>query len=170
MRFATMPTPSPATTTSSTTTYRRASPTGSFGNVVVQTASTGQLGLNNGGDTVTLADGGAVATAGYGAEGGQDESLTLDPDLTGAAFVLHSTAAGSGGAIYSPGTRVDGTAFAGCVAPPAVAEIYEIQGAGLVSPFATATVTTPAAPAGGFVTSLRKIHGWPASSAVRRGA
>jgi hypothetical protein len=118
-------------------------PTGSFGNVVVQTASSGQLGLNNGGDTVTLSDGGAdVATASYGAEGGQDESLTLDPDITGSGFVLHSTAAGSGGAIYSPGTRVDGTAFAGCAAPPAVAEIYEIQGSGLVSPFATATVTT----------------------------
>ncbi len=117
-------------------------PTGSFGNVVVQTASTGQLGLNNGGDTVTFADGGAIATATYGAEGGGDESLTRDPDITGAGFVLHSDAAGSGGALYSPGTRVDGTSFAGCVAPPAVAEIYEIQGAGLVSPFATATVST----------------------------
>jgi hypothetical protein len=118
-------------------------PTGSFGGVVVQTASTGTLGLNNGGDTLTLNDGAAdVATASYGAEGGNDQSLTLDPDVTGSGFVLHSTATGSGGALYSPGTRVDGTTFAGCTAPPAVAEIFEIQGSGLTSPFATLSVST----------------------------
>ncbi|MCI0344069.1 MAG: lamin tail domain-containing protein, partial [Chloroflexi bacterium] len=118
-------------------------PAGSFGGVIVQTASTGQLGLNNTGDTVTLNDGAAdVATASYGAEGGNDQSLTLDPDVTGAAFVLHTVATGSGGARFSPGTGIDGTTFAGCTAPPAVAEIFEIQGPGLTSPFATQTVTT----------------------------
>jgi len=118
-------------------------PTGSFGGVVVQTASSGTLGLNNTGDTLTLNDGAAdVATAGYGSEGGNDQSLTLDPDVTGSGFVLHTVATGSGGARFSPGTRVDGTAFGGCDAPPAIAEIYEIQGTGLTSPFANQTVTT----------------------------
>lgn len=120
-------------------------PTGTFGGVVVQTASTGQLGLNNTGDTLTLHDGvAAVATAGYGAEGGDDQSLTLDPDVTGAAFVKHTFAAGSGGARFSAGTRIDGTSFAGCTGPPPppVVEIFQIQGSGLTSPFAAQTVTT----------------------------
>ncbi|HEX2251728.1 MAG TPA: lamin tail domain-containing protein [Thermoanaerobaculia bacterium] len=122
------------------------SPTGGFGGVVVQTASSGQLGLNNGGDTVTLADGsGTVVAAGYGGEGGNNQSLTLDPDLTGASLVQHTSAAGSGGARFSPGTRVDGTPFAGCTPPPPpTVEVFEIQGAGLASPYTGQVVTTQA--------------------------
>ena len=94
-------------------------PNGAFGFTVVQTASGGFLGLNNGGDTVTLADnsGTVVAEETYGSEGGNNQSLTRDPDFTG-SFVPHSTAMGSGGALFSPGTKVDGTAFTGCSAPP----------------------------------------------------
>ncbi|MEP0549061.1 MAG: lamin tail domain-containing protein [Rhodothermales bacterium] len=100
------------------------SPSGDFGFTVVQTASAGFLGLNNGGDTVTLADafGMTVAEVAFGAEGGSDQSLTRDPDVTG-DFVQHSTATGSGGALFSPGTQVDGTAFAGCSAPPPPAAV-----------------------------------------------
>lgn len=85
-------------------------PTGIPG--VVQTASDGALGFNNGGDTVTLLDGsgGTIASVTYGSEGGNDESLTRSPDFTG-AFVQHSGASGSGGALFSPGTTVDGTAL-----------------------------------------------------------
>jgi predicted extracellular nuclease len=109
------------------------SPTGSFGRMPVQTASVGFLGLNNGGDTVTLDSGiGAAAVAGYGGEGGDNQSLTLDPDITGASFVKHTLATGSGGTLYSPGARIDGSQFAGC---PQEREIFEIQGAGLASPF-----------------------------------
>lgn len=116
------------------------SPSGGFGDMPVQTASSGALGLNNGGDTVTLNDGSQdVATASYGSEGGDNQSLTRDPDVTG-AFVLHTTAAGSGGALFSPGTQVDGTPFSGCA--PVILEIYEIQGPGLASPFAGQSVTT----------------------------
>lgn len=87
------------------------SPTGSFGGALVQTASTGGLGLNNSGDTVTLSDGsGTNVTVLYGAEAGDNQSITLDPDVTG-AFSRHLLAAGSGGARFSPGTMVSGTPF-----------------------------------------------------------
>ena len=119
-------------------------PTGDFGNATVQTASGGSLGLNNGGDTVTINDGVAdVVSAGYGSEGGDDQSLTRDPDIFGPALVRHTSAAGSGGALYSPGTRVDGSQFDGCPTPPVGPfEIYQIQGAGDASPYADQTVIT----------------------------
>ena len=87
-------------------------PTGDFGGATVVTASSFSLGLNNTGDSVTLAtaDGTVVASASYGGEGGDDQSLTRDPDLSG-TFVKHSGAAGSGGALFSPGTRIDGSDF-----------------------------------------------------------
>jgi len=93
-------------------------PTGLFGEAVVQTA--GSLGLNNGGDTVTLADAGGStqATYSYGSEGGDNQSLTRSPDILGPDPLLkHSGVAGAGGRLYSPGTRVDGTPFAGCGLP-----------------------------------------------------
>lgn len=82
-------------------------PTGIPG--VVQTASTGSLSLNNSGDTVILTDdnGDPIVGQTYGDEGGDDESLTRSPDFTG-DFVQHSTAAGAGGALFSPGRTVDG--------------------------------------------------------------
>ncbi|MCB0201696.1 MAG: ExeM/NucH family extracellular endonuclease, partial [Anaerolineae bacterium] len=113
-------------------------PTGSFGNSVVQTASTGALGLNNDGDTVTLNDGSSnVVSYTYGPEGGDNQSLTRDPDITGPdPLIKHSTATGSGGALFSPGTQIDGSAFLGCLAAcggPST-PIHDIQGSGLVSP------------------------------------
>ncbi len=104
-------------------------PTGDFGNSVVQTASGGSLGLNNGGDSVTLNDGSSdVVTATYGGEGGANQSLTLDPDVSGIPpHVQHTLASGSGGTLYSPGTNVDGTAFAGCPPPPATWVINEFH-------------------------------------------
>ncbi len=118
------------------------SPTGAFGNSIVQVASGGQLGLNNGGDTIALNDGAMdVAVLAYGSEGGNDQSITRDPDITGVEpLVEHSTATGAGGALFSPGTRIDGTAFFGCPLDPL--EIFEIQGTGDLSPFAGQTVTT----------------------------
>ena len=41
------------------------SPTGGFGAMLVQVASSGSLGLNNGGDTVTVSDGGGVVVKGH---------------------------------------------------------------------------------------------------------
>ncbi len=89
-------------------------PVGIFGGSLVQAASTGRLGLNNSGDTVTLNDGAVdIAEQTYGSEGGDNQALTRDPDIIG-LFVKHSMATGSGGALFSPGTRLDGFAFAGC--------------------------------------------------------
>jgi len=85
-------------------------PTGSFGGATIATASTGLLGFNNGGDTVTLDNGSdtEIVTYTYGSEGGDNQSLTRDPDITG-DFVKHSLANGSGGALFSPGTTVTGS-------------------------------------------------------------
>jgi uncharacterized repeat protein (TIGR01451 family) len=100
-------------------------PTGSFGGAQVQVASEGFLGLNNAGDTITIGIGEAVAAeVVYGAEGGNNQSLTRDPDITGPdTLVQHSTATGSGGAIFSPGTRIDGSPFDCGVAPPCLADL-----------------------------------------------
>jgi predicted extracellular nuclease len=116
--------------------------TGVFGGALVQTASGGSLGLNNGGDSVVLADTGSnpVVSVGYGGEGGNNQSLTLSPDVTGLGFVEHTTA--QAGVIFSPGTLADGSLFSGCTLPPSEVEIFEIQGAGLASPFVGQTVTT----------------------------
>ncbi|MCA8959555.1 MAG: lamin tail domain-containing protein, partial [Planctomycetes bacterium] len=88
-------------------------PTGTFGDALVQVASTGALGLNNGGDTVRLFDASAnlIAEVVYGAEGGNNQSITRSPDVTG-TFVEHSTV--GTGALFSPGTQLDGVSFAGC--------------------------------------------------------
>lgn len=98
----------------------------------MQVSSTGQLGLNNTGDTVTLNNGAVnVASYTYGSEGGDNQSLTRDPDVTGAdPLVKHSTATGSGGALFSPGTMIDGSQFPGC---PAEKKIHEVQGNGASS-------------------------------------
>ncbi|MCR9199590.1 MAG: lamin tail domain-containing protein, partial [Planctomycetaceae bacterium] len=81
-------------------------PTGGFGGSIVQTASEGFLGLNNGGDTVTFSDGTDSITETYGSEGGNDESLTRNPDLTG-AFAGHQSV--TAGVRFSPGFQNDGT-------------------------------------------------------------
>lgn len=87
------------------------SPSGSFGGSVVQTA--GALGLNNGGDTVTLYDdrGRVRAHTSYGSGANHDQSLTRDPDLWG-RFVRHTAA--SAGVLYSPGVGVRGAPFGSC--------------------------------------------------------
>ncbi|ERN43024.1 putative extracellular nuclease [Rubidibacter lacunae KORDI 51-2] len=94
-------------------------PSGSFGNAIVQVASTNQLGLNNSGDTVTINDGTSnVASESY-TSGGSDESLTRDPDLTG-TFTGHIGATGSSGAAFSPGTQIDGSPFTSSTTPSLV--------------------------------------------------
>lgn len=75
-----------------------------YGGSLAQTASTGTLGLNNGGDTVTLTLGGVVIdTMTYGSAGGADQSLVRDPEYSG-AFVQHGTLNGP----YSVGTTTEG--------------------------------------------------------------
>lgn len=130
-------------------------PTGVFGASLVQVASSGSVGLNNGGDTVTLSDGTNSLSVSYGGEGGNNQSLTLEPDVTGTSYVQHSTASGSGGALFSPGTQADGSQFSGCeVLPQGPFAIHEIQGSGTASPydgvlvFTTSNVVTAVGPQG----------------------
>ena len=92
-------------------------PAGAFGNCatngLVFVVGGGGLSLNNGGDTLTVKDSAAlvVASLTYGStEGSANQSITRSPDVTG-SFVFHSSAPGSGGALFSPGARVTGGAF-----------------------------------------------------------
>ncbi len=92
-------------------------PTGAFGNAaangLVFIASTGTLALNNAGDTITLKTGGGtvVHAVTYNSAANNDQSLTRSPDSTHTPLVKHTLASGSGGTRYSPGKRVNGTAF-----------------------------------------------------------
>lgn len=80
-------------------------PTGIDG--IVQTASSGGLGLNNGGDSVIIANNSAlvILQEDYGAAG-NNQSIARNPDFTG-AFVDHSTIV-SNPVLFSPGARNDG--------------------------------------------------------------
>ncbi len=124
-------------------------PTGAFGSATVQVASSGQLSLNNTGDTVTLKNGGTtIVTYTYGSEGNADQSLTRDPDLTGLdPLIQHLSATGAAGRRFSPGTMISGAQFPGC----SFLEIFEIQGSGLATAFAGQTITTK----NNLVTALR---------------
>ncbi len=86
-------------------------PTGTFGGAIVQTASEGNLALNNAGDVVTLRNPNnqialLFASNDVGISFGQDQSVTRNPDITG-DFVLHTDA--NSALLYSPGLRVDGS-------------------------------------------------------------
>src|SRR5256714_499943 len=54
-----------------------------------------------------------------GLNGSSNQSLTRSPDVTG-GFTGHTTATDSGGSVFSPGTRVNGTPFSPC---PAIARV-----------------------------------------------
>lgn len=83
------------------TVFGGGAPTGISG--IVQTASGGLLGLNNGGDDIILKDalGTIVVQYTYGSEGGNNEALGRDPDFTG-AFVSHPLIVATG-RLFSPG-------------------------------------------------------------------
>ncbi|MEO0643778.1 MAG: lamin tail domain-containing protein, partial [Pseudomonadota bacterium] len=95
-------------------------------------------GLSNSGDLIELRDdtGTVVDSVGYGSAGsvtgGSDQSITRDPDATG-GFVDHSAATGSGGALFSPGTQIDGTAFAAPVTILFEEDFDEFSGAGFAA-------------------------------------
>jgi hypothetical protein len=78
------------------------------------TATTGALGLSNGGDTVTLADpsGAAVDAVTYDSSLSSSDGISFNRNLDGSgqatAWVLHPTLSSLGS---SPGKRVDGKAL-----------------------------------------------------------
>ena len=91
-------------------------PTGTFGNAIVQIASEGanpQLNLNNSGDVITIRTAANAIALVYdsgstGIDHGDNQSVTRSPDITG-NFVLHTTANAS--LFFSPGLKVDGAAL-----------------------------------------------------------
>ncbi|MCA9948091.1 MAG: ExeM/NucH family extracellular endonuclease [Anaerolineales bacterium] len=115
-------------------------PTGAFGDAIVQTASSGSVSLNNTGDTIIVNDGSSDrASLTYTGTSDDNQSLTRDPDISGPEpLVFHSTATGSGGALFSPGTQIDGTPFLGCQD----IYIHDVQGSGssVTAPGTTVTV------------------------------
>jgi len=68
-------------------------------------ASTGGLGLNNGGDVVSLLNksGELVDRVSYGSVGGHNQSIVRFPELTGQDFILHTEASENPGKLFSPG-------------------------------------------------------------------
>jgi cysteine-rich repeat protein len=74
-------------------------------------ASTGQLGLNDAGDTIKVADAAAVmiATTTYGAAT-TNVSFNLSTEMSGSSYVLHNNVGGAVG-MFSPGKHADGSAF-----------------------------------------------------------
>ena len=99
-------------------------PAGFFCGNLIQTASTGRLGLNNTGDTVFLSDGiSDIDVQSFGSEGGDNQALTRSPDISG-PFLKHSVAEGSDGSLFSPGTMLDGSCFPGCEDPTMVSILY----------------------------------------------
>ena len=96
------------------------SPTGAFGNAIVQTASAGILNMNNAGDFVTLYNTNGEVVLTFDVEplsNNPNESYTRYPDLNldpgddGILFYQHAGIGEALGAFFSPGTKIDGTNF-----------------------------------------------------------
>ncbi len=88
-------------------------PTGSFGGALVQTASGGLLNMSNSDDFMTIEDANGNIIATFDVEAlsnGPDESYTRNPDLTG-EFEQHAGIDAANGALFSPGTKLDGSSF-----------------------------------------------------------
>ena len=98
---------------------------------VVKATTSAGLSLTNSGLTVLIRDGAGnlITQFSYGGstglDGGNSQSLTRSPDITG-AFLQHTGAVGANGHAYSPGLRVNSTPFGNCaghlttvtIAPP----------------------------------------------------
>lgn len=90
-------------------------PVGDFGGAIVQVANgfENRLNMNNGGDFMTISDPSGNPILTFDIEPLSDnpnESYTRNPDLTG-EFEQHAGIQGSGGRLFSPGTKLDGTPF-----------------------------------------------------------
>ncbi|HJL01371.1 MAG TPA: MopE-related protein [Polyangiaceae bacterium LLY-WYZ-15_(1-7)] len=89
------------------------SPAGLFGGSFVETASTGSLGLNNSGDTLTLSCGGAtIDTVTYGSEANMDEAIVRVPPFDATSFERHSMVTGADTSVAAtPGTLASGLGY-----------------------------------------------------------
>ncbi|MBI1306435.1 MAG: endonuclease [Bacteroidetes bacterium] len=85
-------------------------PTGTFGGATVQTSTSGDLNLNNAGDELLFVSAAGDTLLRFNIEplsNNPNESYTRYPDITG-DFEQHSAHSTK---LFSPGTKVDGTAF-----------------------------------------------------------
>jgi cysteine-rich repeat protein len=73
-------------------------------------ASSGQLGLNDAGDTISVELGATSLLSYTFGAATTNVSANLSPELTGTTYVLHNAMSGAMGA-WSPGKRADGSAF-----------------------------------------------------------
>ena len=88
-------------------------PTGDFGNALVQVASGGQINISNAGDVVTVKDtnGNEIIVLDITPlSANPDEAYTRNPDISG-DFIQHSTVSEANGALFSPGKKVNGSSF-----------------------------------------------------------
>ncbi|MEE2789447.1 MAG: lamin tail domain-containing protein, partial [Myxococcota bacterium] len=109
-------------------------PTGEFGGALVQTAQSMKLSLNNDEDVITVQDANQcqILVFAYGAEiegtRQSDRSATRAPDIVG-GWTSHRDASPTG-ALFSPGTMVDGMAFGD---PPPMVPIAGMMSGGMMS-------------------------------------
>jgi hypothetical protein len=91
-------------------------PTGDFGGSLVQIAGSGTLFLSEPSDTIRLLDGtnSLVLELTYNTGGIEGQSFTRSPDIYGTDFFPHASLELAAGAIFSPGTMLDGSPFPGC--------------------------------------------------------
>lgn len=81
-----------------------------FGGSLLFTAGT--LGLKDEGGTLILADGqGNTVVDVIYPPASDGQSINRNPDISGGSYAGHATISGSGGALFSPGTKADGKAF-----------------------------------------------------------
>ncbi len=88
-------------------------PTGTFGNAIVQKASAGDLNLTNAGDVITIKDSSNNVVLTLDIEpwsNNPDEAYSRNPDVTG-DFVQHASIDPSKPLKFSPGTKVNGSPF-----------------------------------------------------------
>ena len=95
-------------------------PTGTFGNAIIQTATSGKLNMNNAGDFVTLYNTNGEVVLTFDIEPLSDNpnesytrylDLNNEPDADGNLFYQHASLTESSGTLFSPGTKIDGTNF-----------------------------------------------------------
>ncbi len=95
-----------------------------------QTASTGALSLNNSAETVSLLDAGfhLVDRWTYDGLANNDQSIVRFPEGEGGAFVLHAGLPQAHGALFSPGTSIDGGPLGQATVPEFLTISYFITG------------------------------------------
>jgi hypothetical protein len=86
-----------------------------------QVLTTGNLNLNNGGDTITLRDatGLLIDSYTYGTEAGYDQSITRSPEGSKGEWVKHTLLANADGKLFSPGYLVNDVPSSSTVPEPA---------------------------------------------------